>query len=443
VTYQNWPFRPFQQHFVEQAQIWWDRCYLPNAAEQVLADSPQWAVVDGGPGSGKSVALSALAQHESKKAFVVSYPPDRWPGMPQALHREDLNHLRQMMANASLAVRDFIALQPEKLKGLSFLQQEFLRWLWERHLGRRAFMVFWQRLPAEIADEFENIAYEDLFPTASDPLDVQGQIDELVGLVQAFGFERIVLTVDIQNQEAQTAVSEQMTELFSWLDLMHHPGFCMITAVPTQLKQNIEPRARDRLRAQTLQWSMAECRKIAERHMQLALSTDKAVRLTEYAATAVLDEMAELIRQEYGRTVPAGWVALAETLLHLANRSHKPLPKPLQVNSLVELKQHFFARHMPMRLDLESHGVWRGPRFIGLDERLLEFVELLFRRQGRPANWDDQDMRRVAGSDNNMHSLASRTRKAIEPLTAKGNKRWVYLVNKRGEGGYWLENAIS
>jgi hypothetical protein len=289
------------------------------------------------------------------------------------------------------------------------------------------------------------VAYDDLFPTASDPLDVQGQIDELVGLVQTFGFERVVFTVDIPDQAGPTAVSEEMTALFSWLDLMHHPGFCVITAVPTHLKQTIEPRARDRLRAQTLRWTDAQCQQIAERHLQLALSASDPICLTDYATTAVLAEMGELICREYGRVVPAGWVALAETLLYLTHTPHDPLPKPLKPTKLFELKQTFFARHMPLRLDAESHGVWRGPQFIGLDERPLEFIQLLFRRKGRPANWGDADMQYVTTSKNGMHVLAKRTRELIEPLydTQKGKKRWVYLINKRGEGGYWLENTIS
>ncbi len=110
----------------------------------------------------------------------------------------------------------------------------------------------------------------------------------------------------------------------------------------------------------------------------------------------------------------------------------------MQLDDIAPIKHSFYGRHMPLRLDIESHGVWRGPYFIPLDEKLLEFLNLLLRRRGKPINfWDDLDLNSLAGNANNVHSIASRTRKAIEPLS---KPYYVYLQNKRGGGGYWLEN---
>ena len=94
---------------------------------------------------------------------------------------------------------------------------------------------------------------------------------------------------------------------------------------------------------------------------------------------------------------------------------------------------------MPLRIDLEAHGVWRGPRFIRLDDQPLNFLSLLYTRRRHPINWEDDELRTLAGSKGNVHSLASRTRKMIEPVEGET----IYLINKRGEGGYWLENIAD
>lgn len=432
--YNSWPFRPFQQHFVEDAQTWWAHCYLPGAAGSLLLDSPHWVLIDGEPGSGKSVALHALQRQQAATTFFVPYPPNRWPGARDALLPDENSHLRQMMANVSLAVRDYLHQFPEKAAHLSDLQREFLRWLLEQHLGARAFHVLTQRLPSDLSETFRTVPRSENLYTSESPLDVQGQIDELVCLVQTFGFQRLVFTVDIGGQERSEHLKTGLPAMFGWLELMHHPRFIVVTAVPTTLLQqgNIEARARHRLRRISLHWEEAECRQIAEKHMQQALA-DETAHLSTYAVEEVLVEMGKVVVAEYGRSIPSGWVTLAETLLHLA-QNH-----PLQPEHIPLVKRTFYGRHMLLRLDTAAHGVWRGPRFIGLDDQPLEFVTLLLQRRGHPINWEDDQLRLLAGSKNNVHSIASRTRKAIEPLPQQP----VYLLNKRGEGGYWLENFVE
>jgi hypothetical protein len=435
-TYSIWPFRPFQQHFVEEAEAWWTHCYVRGTAESLLLDSPHWVLIDGEPGSGKTVALHALQRRLSETTFFVPYPPSRWPGASQALLPDKDSHLPQMMASASLALRDYLGSYQEKAARLTPIQHEFLRWLLEKHLGARAFHVLAQRLPPELGEAFRAAPLNNLF-NSDTPLEVQGQVDELVCLVQTLGFQKLIFTVDIHAQERGPVITSGIANLFGWLDLMHHPGFSLVAAVPTEILQesNIEARARHRLRRISLEWNEEACRSIAEKHMQQALAEEKAC-LSEYAVEDVIGSTGRLIEMEYGRPVPAGWVDLAETLLYLTQNL---LPPPLQANHVDRVKRAFYARHMPLCLDLPRHGVWRGPRFIALDEQPLNFVELLLRRRGHPINWDDQELRLLAMTKANVHSIASRTRKAIEPIP----KQPVYLLNRRGEGGYWLENYVG
>jgi hypothetical protein len=188
------------------------------------------------------------------------------------------------------------------------------------------------------------------------------------------------------------------------------------------------------VRALRLSWSPEQCRQIAERHIRQALS--QPLPLRALATESLLGKVAEMIEEEFGETaVPAGWAALAETLLYLSQRERKPVP--LRESCFGEVVRAFFGRHMQLRIDEEAHGVWRGPRFIRLDEQPLNFLALLQQRRGHPINWDDPDLRFLAGSKGNVYSIASRTRKVIEPWPDEP----IYLINKRGEGGYWIEKT--
>lgn len=436
MAYKTWPFQPFRQQYANQIEDWWAFCHVPSMAESLLLNSPHWVILEGVAGSGKSVALASMVHHVTDAAFVVSYPPSRWPGARQALRQDESSHLRQMMANAALALRDYLKRHPQEATKLSDMQRDFVRWLVERHLSKRIFDTVIRGLPAELTKKFENASDEDFFPSVDDPLDVQGQIDELAYLVKTFGFTRVVFVIDIQAHDEHMFVIDHLANLFGWMELMHHPGFSVITAVPTNLlqKSNIEMRAYHRVRRIFLEWSIDQCRQIAEKHLRLAMGDNEDIHLSSYVTESVLVKMGQVIEEEYGSHVPDGWVALSEVIFHLMKSLHLSLP--LQEKQFPIIKQAFFSRHMPLRLDMDAQGVWRGPRFIALDEKLLEFLHLLLHRHGHPVNWEDQQLRLFAGSPDNLYSIASRTRKIIEPFP----KKPLYLLNRRGSGGYWLEN---
>ncbi len=441
MSYQAWPFQSFHQHYANQIDDWWAYCHVPSTAESLLLGSPHWVILEGGPGSGKSVALASLRHHIADTAFVVPYPPPRWPGAKQALRQDEPNHLRQMMANAAVTLRNYLKQQPKEASKLSGMQREFARWLIERHLGKRTFYTTIRGFPAELTKKFEAASDEDLFPLVNDPLDMHGQIDELADLVKTLGFTRVVFIIDVQTQDDQTFVVEHLASLFGWMELMHHPGFSVVTAVSSDLlrKSKIETRAFHRVRRVFLEWTTDQCQQIAKKHLRLAMGGDEDIHLSSYATEAVLTEIGKVIEKEYGRSVPAGWVAFSETILYLTQASKNPLPLPLQISQLPMIKRAFFSRHMFLRLDMDAYGVWRGPRFIALDEKLLDFLHLLLQRHGHPVSWDDQELHLFAGSSNNLHSIASRTRKKIEPFPQKP----IYLLNKRSAGGYWLESYVE
>lgn len=430
MKYETWPFRSLGQRSIEESEQWWAQCYLPNAIEQLLLDAPHWWIVAGGTGSGKSVALTAVARREVGQSFITPYPPHRWPGSEQAWLRDNPNHLAQMMAAVSIEMRHFLSQHPDQLVKLTKLQQEFVRWLLERAGGERRYRRWLDSLPPDIAETYASVPQKDLFPSSDDPLDVDGQIDELICLVQAFGLQRVLFTVDLNSQESPQ-YQEQAANLFGWLGLMRHPGFVVVAAIPTPMLEHsdILKRARGRVHVQQLKWSEAQCQEIADRHMQTAFG-DNSISLNDFVNKLVVAKMTAVIQEEYGCSVPIGWVALAETILYLSQ----------QDNSFVDradlVMQQFYSRHFRLRLDLKAHGIWRGPNLIRLSDQPLFFLDLLYRRRGHPTNWDDDELRTLAGSKSNVHSIARHTREKIEPLPTNP----VYLLNKRGEGGYWLEN---
>lgn len=441
VTYDAAPFRPLEQRSLEETEQWWQHCYLPSSADRLLPGHPNWCIVTGGPGSGKSVALAALAEREKAESFVIPYPPERWPGAAGALLRSDPSHLAQMMTTAAREIRDYLDRHLGQLAGLTSLQREFVRWLMERVGRKRAYYRWLDALPEELSELFQSTPdVDELYSTTSDPADVQGQIEELVQLVRAFGFQRVVFTVDVPAQiDSQQA--KKLADLFGWLDLTYHPGFALVAAVPLDIVREGEviERARGRVSVILLDWTVAECQLLAERHIQLALAEqDGEHPLATYATPELLDEMGGTIQKEFGSPTPAGWVALAETLLFLVQRMTNPLSPPLTPKQASKVKQAYFQRHMLLHMDVAKHGVWRGPRFIAVDEQPLHFLRLLHHRAGKPINWDDEELQFVAGSPANVHSIASRLRATIEPSP----KQWVYVLNSRGAGGYWLENAI-
>jgi len=95
-------------------------------------------------------------------------------------------------------------------------------------------------------------------------------------------------------------------------------------------------------------------------------------------------------------------------------------------------------------LHLDKDGVWLGPKYIPLSPQLLALLEVLVSRKGRPVSTEDPYLHHRLNLTNlerataarNIHTLASRLRKAIEPIP----NRPIYIKSRRGEG-YWVENV--
>ena len=82
--------------------------------------------------------------------------------------------------------------------------------------------------------------------------------------------------------------------------------------------------------------------------------------------------------------------------------------------------------------------MWRGgPRPIALQNQPFQFLRKL-QELGRLVHSSEDALIDIAGKQDNVYSLASRAREAIEPV--KGEEAYLFTV--RGyDGGYRLENC--
>ena len=439
LTYASWPFRSPGALPPDEAARWWNECYHKSDVARTAAGWSHWRVILGGPGSGKSVLLAALETAElvEGRSFVVRYPPSRWPGASHALVK-DGNHLAQIMAAIALRLRDYLGNLPAEVARLTAGQRTVLRWMMDDYLGRRAFERWADGLPDEAARPLQDIPSEKLYTSTTQPLEVVGQIDEAVNLIRRLGFQRVVLSVDVDSREAQSQLSA-LGELFSWLELMQQPGLAMMAAVPRAAAEEVDlvARARGRVNFARLDWALDQVRAVTERCLQAALN-DRSVRLEQLATPDALTALGERLAAEYGEVSPQGWVWLTETLLYCGSRDSAGLP--LGADSADRLWRDLCARHFPLEL-IAGRGVWRGPRFIAIDPQPLRFLDILWRSH-EPINIDSPGMESVLGDARNpknlMHTLARRLRQAIEPDPS----RPIYLISDRGEGGYWLDNVV-
>jgi hypothetical protein len=438
MIYDVWPFRALQTRSAEEMALWRAQCYCPAEAEFVLHGERHWRILVGRPGSGKSAAVLAMENREVETSLIVRYSSERWPGAKQA-RVPGGNHLAQIMAEASIVIRDVLIVHPQKAANLTDIQRGSIRWLLEKFSGPRAFSRWVGSLEPKLAELFRDVPYEDLYPTTTQPLDVQGQIDELASLARGLGYQRVLITIDLNSSEASLH-QHNLRALFEWLDLMHHPGLTMIAALPEEAVNVAEviPNSRGRVSVVYLRWDATKIREIVTRHLRAALA-NPTVQLEEFVSDDLWTEIEKLLLAEYGAYVPAGWVAVTDAILYVGSKRNTSKPFPLKHSHFLEVGQAFFARHIPLRLDTDRQGVWRGPKFITLTDKLFEFTKLLHARQGRPIGSDDGELYSIIGNKKgNLHSLASRVRGRIEPFPEVP----IYIQNKRGEGGYWLEHYV-
>ena len=427
--FEPWPFLPANAFTPNQSARWWQECFVRTEAIRDFTAVSGSAILVGEAGSGKSVALQALLHETAAAVLHVPYPVQHWPqGVRPWLPGR--RHVSQLMAAAANEIVRLLSREPDRFARCHELLQEFLIWLVQKHLGRRALVRLLQQInratassiPIPAADEVE-----DIYPSDLHTADVRGQIDELAELVRALGFQSVMITIDLNEQEASLS-GQDLSDLVR-LDLLENPGVVLRAVLPKRvaLQAQIENRVGGHLRIIPIYLAEADITELVGRYLQVATAGEVSA-LEDLASTAVLKRAVKEIQTLYQAPNVAGWLHWAETILtrYLA----QPTPKLLTDAKAAALA--YYQRHVPLRLVPDQMAVWRGPQLLTLDRQPFELLRTLFDLQGQPA---PEALLQIAGTQANLNTLIGRIRKIIEPIP-KAN---IYIQNKR-DLGYWLEN---
>lgn len=434
LTISYWPFLPEEQRTPEQNERWWAECYLPTLTDVTLQGTAFSVVVSGESGSGKSVALRALARAVAADLLLLHYPFDYWPEQPNA-PAAGFHHLGQIMACAAAAIKNLLTQHPHKITDLTSINLEFLRWLIEKYSGARAFRRWADALEHPALLDLLESSFVDLYPTDTTQADAQGQLEELVTLSRRLGFNGVAVFVDIGEPEtANATLLEKVAGLFGWLTPLQIEGFAIKAALPARVVEqaNLVERSRGRVTFASLRWTIENCHEVSARYLAAA-TAGKLSSLQKMASTRLLALLDEQIKEVYPLSSPQPWLKLTALLLdHYAKCGHR-----LTEAQYSELACAYFSRFVPLRFDRQRRGVWRGLQWIALDDQPLKFLEILwtYRDGGDP---NQALMEGFKNSKANVNTLASRLRKKIEPVPEQP----IYIHNSRSQG-YWLENIVE
>lgn len=422
VQYHRWPFLPVTALPPEQADAWWQECYVPLPAMTTWQSQAPAVAVIGGTGSGKSTAVAWMRRTLDPNALVISYDTENWVRLTQlGIARSGHTLLAQIFAQVSLELIHRLDEQADRATGLAHnpFAAEFLTWLLDTHLERRTFLRFRHRLA-------QSLALPDLLPEkAGLQLAYNGAtLTELLETTQELGFNRVMLFLDLNEQWAEANLAD-LSLLFQVIPFLEQQGLLVRAALPVSSleKGNLAVRAAGRLQLARLYFDEATCCQIVQRYLRVA-TDGRFDSLEMLADTAVLQQARAEIEKLYGTQSLAGWLHWAETLLAIYNGA------PIQ--DIQQAVYHYYSRHVPLRLATDRQGVWRGPQFLEINDRPFDLLKALFDLKGRPS--PEGLAFTLNESSEYINTLAKRLREALEP----SKKHFVYIQNNR-TSGYWLE----
>lgn len=429
--YEKWPL-PGHQRSPEQAERWWQECFVRTQAIDSFLGMTHAAAIVGYPGTGKTTALELLAREERGRALLLNYPLSRWPCGKTPL-KPDEGHISQIMSAAAVQIHDFIIQQPELYIQLNPLQQEFLFWLIGTGINLRTlqrFVFLLNHKTGQNISPFHQLPT--LYPVTPTALDIRSQISELTEMINVWQMDKIFLLIDIRELELSRYPAE-IQNFLHWSDLLEQPDFIIRLALPLSAitKHHIIKRDNGRINIVDCEYTDDEIVVILHRIFQ-TVTNNPQTSLQEFITPDLTLPIREEIIQLYGISAVAGWLNWLEILLFESTR-----PIPIEADSRLELlRYHYYQHHVQLAFDPYQQGVWRGPQFLSLEKQPYEFLKKLFELRGQSS---PDELYELAGSQANLNTLTSRIRKQIEPL---GSKKEIYLHNRR-DLGYWLENFIT
>ena len=341
---------------------------MPPPALEVVESHSQWCVLWGGFQQGKSALLRALKRRQETYALVLEDDSFSAPGG----ERPSGNILYRILYHASWALRERLRNEPGLFASLSKTQLEFLRWAVEKFHSRRAFLRWLDGLPAENAQTLETIPYEDLYPTQTETIHVEGQLEELVNVCHRLGYQQVILHVDT-TPFLSAGQQDEIRATLGWLKPMEHYGIKVILALPPLFsKEEIVHLGRGRLRLVEVEAAPNLTSEIIARHLRAA-TAGQFENLRQLCSPDLLARFEKMVAEEFDRSSPPGaWLKVCEIALEMVNRTGQV---PLSSEIFPALRQTYALRHQPLRLGAKEQfpGVWRGYQWLSLDRALTTF----------------------------------------------------------------------
>jgi hypothetical protein len=423
LNYSSWVFKPPDARFPEEGERWWKECYQPHPFEDLIAHRSQWCVLVGGYQEGKSTALAALRRYFEERALLIQ---DDFLTRPEPEAAEG-NILQRTLSRASWILRQRFGEEPGRFALLSPTQLEFLRWSIEKFHGRRAFLRWLDGLPRDIAQILQTVEYDDLYPSQTS--DVGGQIEEMANLGARIAGQRQVLTIVDSPPFPSPEQTQAISHMLEWLEPMQHAELKVVMALPPSFSaQKVRELSRGRVAIFEMESAPDHNREVVSRHLSTA-TNGKILRIEQLCSQPLTARLGDFLRDEFGSSAVGAWLKMVEILLETINEEEKLL---LKIEAFPKIKLVFCERFMPLHLtpDAARLGVWRGYKWIPLDRSVYDFLTILVRYKDKRITHE-----MVQTTKENLHTLASRLRNAVEPDPLQP----IYLKNIKGEG-YWLEN---
>ena len=188
--------------------------------------------------------------------------------------------------------------------------------------------------------------------------------------------------------------------MFGGLEYWQNPCFTLKIALPETFvtQGELRERACGRIVVRNLVWDDAQHAEILRRHLRFWGGAGES--LEGMFAPDVLAALLETLDDIFGGRTPRSAVSLAKTVLELGEVESRSIGAA----ELPRLQRELYRRFAPLRLDSKQQGVWRGDRFIALNDQPFRALDALWRaRRGDSTEL----LRGVAGSKQNVHTLVN------------------------------------
>lgn len=434
----RWSLQPHITQSVEQQEIWWSECFVPSVAVQELLETRGSAIVYGGPGSGKSIALQALKRN-SPKTLWVEYPPEKWPAGTHPW-RPGESHFAQMIAAVADKIFQHLSENPASLAECSSFSSDFLYWLIGRRLSDPQHSGYQRRLMhLVLAAERKGLtnvklpkSIPDLYSNDENTINIRSQIEDLTELVNELGYANIVIAIDLNDIEG-FRVKDGIKGLFR-ADILENKQFSIYASLPRSLvrEAQLDIQYTGQLRLIPLYYQPDEIKEIIRRHLIIA-TNNRVSSLAELVKEEHLERLQQEIHTIYGDDTLVGWLNLGYIILLSLHKNY-----PEKSEDVKRIICEFYSHYMKLQLESSHQAVWRGHQLLKLEKQQFDILEILVELQGEIYS-SGQKLIDMAGTPSNLNTLVSRIRKVIEPIG--GRKYSVYIQNSR-DRGYWLENFV-